>query len=148
MAEILREAGTPHLVLDIDELERIYPEQDPFIKWRILASIWPNYHSLADIKVILPVLIYTAEDLRQLRAATPAHSLTICTLSAPPATLYERVTAREPNEFWRSKLRGLVDKYGQRGAGHQFGDFEVRTEARSARSAAEEVLEHLDWMTP
>jgi hypothetical protein len=146
MAEILRQSGLPYLVLDIDELERVYPERDPFMKWRILASIWPNYHSLGAIKVILPVLIDTAEDLRQLRAAAPAHSVTICELSAPEAILNDRVTAREPNEFWRSKLRGLVDKYGQRGAGLQFGDFRVSTEAGSAQSAAEEILDHLGWM--
>jgi adenylylsulfate kinase-like enzyme len=46
MADILRRSGVPHLVLDVDELERIYPEDDPSIKWRILASIWPNYHPL------------------------------------------------------------------------------------------------------
>jgi hypothetical protein len=147
IAEILRQSGTPHLVLDVDELERIHPENDPGIKWRILASIWPNYHPLGAIKVILPVLIDTAEDLRQLRAAIPAHSVTICELSASEATLHDRVTAREPNEFWRGKLRGLVDKYGERDAGQQFGDFRVRTEARSAHRAAEEILEHLNWTT-
>ena len=147
MADILRQAGVPHLLLEIDELERIYPEDDPFIKWRILASIWPNYHPLGEIKVILPVLIDTAEDLRQLRAAVPARSVTICELWAGEAILHDRVTAREPNEFWQSKLRGLVDKYGQRDAGQQFGDFRVPTDERSAESVAREILEHLGWMT-
>jgi tRNA uridine 5-carbamoylmethylation protein Kti12 len=147
MADILRRSGVPHLVLDVDELERIYPEDDPSIKWRILASIWPNYHRLGEIKVILPVLIDTAEDLRQLRAAVPARSVTICELSAGEASLRARVTAREPNEFWQSKLRGLVDKYRERDAGQQFGDFRVRTEERSVESVAQEILEHLDWMT-
>jgi energy-coupling factor transporter ATP-binding protein EcfA2 len=147
IADILRQARIPHLVLEIDELERIYPEDDPFIKWRILASIWPNYHPRGEIKVILPVLIDTAEDLRQLRAAVPARSMRIGELSAGEAILHDRVTAREPNEFWQSKLRGLVDKYGQRDAGQQFGDFRVRTDERSAESVAREILEHLGWMT-
>jgi tRNA uridine 5-carbamoylmethylation protein Kti12 len=147
MTEILRQSDIPHLVLEVDELERIYPQDDPFLKWRILASMWPNYRPRGELKVILPVLIDTAEDLRQLRAAVPARSVTICELSAPETILNDRVTAREPNEFWRSKLRGLVAKYAERGAGQQFGDFRVRTDARSARNAAEEILEQLDWIT-
>jgi predicted kinase len=146
IAEQLRELGVAHAVIDVDELARTYPEQERSFQWDNLRSIWPRYATLPNIKVVLPVLLDTEEDLRQLRAAVPATKFTICELTASESALKERVTAREPNEYWQSKLRGLVDKYNQRKQNERFGDFRINTEEGSIVDTAKRILQNVAWL--
>jgi len=145
IAERLREAGVAHAVIDVDELSRTYPEQDRAFQWDNLRSIWPRYTAIPNLKAILPVLIDAEEDLERLRQAVPAARFTICELTAPSAVLKERVTAREPNEYWQGKLRDLVDKYDQRSAGQNFGDFQASTQSGSVGKVADSILQKIGW---
>ena len=59
--------------------------------------------------------------------------------------LKERVTKREPNEYWQRKLRDLVDKYISKDSADRFGDFRLKTDDKSIDDAAQEILERLGW---
>src|SRR5579863_5883029 len=120
IAERLREMDTPHAVIDVDELARVYPEIGSSLGWKNLRVIWPNYTALPNLKVILPVCIDTKRDLDELRNAVPSNKFSICELVADESVLKERVTKREPNDYWQSKLRALVEKHFDKDATCKF----------------------------
>jgi hypothetical protein len=147
IAEHLRRMDIAHAVIDVDEVRRIYPELDSSFGWKNLHAIWPNYAAISNLKVILPVCIDGKKDLEALRNAMPHKQITICELVASESTLKDRVTRREPNEYWQSKLRNLVDKHIGKDSADKFGDFRVKTDDKSTDDTAQEILEHLGWKT-
>lgn len=148
IAESLRELEVPHAVIDVDELARTYPENESSFQWANLAAIWPNYVDAGVQKVVLPVLLDGADDLERLRAAAPVEHMTVCELAASAETLRERVTAREPNEYWQAKLRALVDSYVAHSAGGDVSDFRIETGGATPSEVANSVLRHLGWIAP
>lgn len=145
IAERLREMDVPHAVIDVDELARVYPEVGGSLGWQNLCAVWPNYAALPNLKVIIPVCIDSKRDLEELRKATPSSKFTICELVADEWVLKERVTRREPNEYWQTKLRNLVERHLGKDSTAQFGDFQVRTDDRSVDEAANQILSRLGW---
>ena len=145
IAEQLRQLNVAHAVIDIDELGRVYPELGSSLAWTNLGAMWPNYALISNLKVILPACIDSKKDVEALRNAAPCKEITICELVASDSTLKDRVTKREPNEYWQIKLRNLVDKYVSKDSADKFGDFRVRTDDRSVDDAAQEILERLGW---
>jgi ABC-type lipoprotein export system ATPase subunit len=145
IAEQLRRMDTAHAVIDVDEVGRIYPEVGSSLGLDNLRSMWPNYAAIPNLKVTLPVCLDSKEDLEALQKAMPCKEITICELLANDSTLKDRVTRREPNEYWQSKLRNLVDEYINKDSSNKFGDFRVRTDDKSIDDAAQEILERLGW---
>ncbi len=145
IAEQLRQMDQAHAVIDVDELGRIFPELGSSLGWANLRAIWPNYAAVANLKVILPVCIDTKQDLEALRIAAPSNEFVICELVANESTLKARVTNREPNEYWQSKLRTLVDKHICKDLSDRFADFRVRTDDKSIDDAVREILQYLGW---
>jgi GTPase SAR1 family protein len=145
IAERLREMDIPHAVIDVDELARVYPEVGGSIGWRNLRAVWPNYAALPNLKVIIPVCIDSTRDLEELQNATPSSSFTVCELVADELVLKDRVTRREPNEYWQTKLRNLVERYLEKDSTAKLGDFRVRTDNGSVDEAAREILNRLGW---
>ena len=96
IAEILRERNISHAVIDVDELARTYPETGNPMKWKNLSAIWPNYGIFPNLKVILPVLIDTKEDLESLRSATPCKKLTVYRFHDKCWTIFSAVSSTEP----------------------------------------------------
>lgn len=144
-AECLRVAGLPNAVIDLDDLSMVHPPPErPFAR-RNLAAIWPHYAALPGLKVLLPSVLADEEELHLLRAAVPGATLTVCELTAPIAVLKDRVTRREPNEHWRSRLRDYVDLYHGRSDLARIRDFQVVTHDRSIDEAAHEVLAKAGW---
>ena len=149
VAEQLRATGVRHAVIDLDEFARVYPsdvEALNSLKWQNLSATWPNYTTIGELKVIIPVLIDTTADLESLKQSAPSKSLTICTLTAPIDVLKSRVTTREPNEYWQERLRGLVERYAKRSDSEKFADFEVSTHNKQIGEAATEIISHLGWI--
>jgi predicted kinase len=145
IAEQLRQMAISHAVIDVDELGRIFPELGSSLGLANLRAIWPNYAGASILKVILPVCIDSKHDLEALRNAAPSKEFTICELVANESTLKDRVTKREPNEYWQRKLRTLVDKHISKDLSDKFADFRVRTDDKSIDDAAREILEYLGW---
>lgn len=147
IAELLREADLAHAVIDLDELSLIHPSPGRSFGLANLRAIWPNFAAVPHLKAILPTLVVDEEELRQLRAAVPSSTFVVCELTAPVAILKDRVTAREPNEFWQGTLQGFVDLYHQRTDLPMVRDFLVATHDKSVDDAAREVIEKAGWRT-
>jgi predicted kinase len=81
----------------------------------------------------------------QLRAAVPGSRVVVCELAALEAVLKERVSAREPNDYWQNMLRYFVDLYHQRSDLARIRDFQVSNHDRSVDEAAREVIEKAGW---
>jgi hypothetical protein len=145
IAEQLRQLNIAHAVIDIDELGRVYPELGSSLAWTNLGSMWPNYAAISNLKVILPICIDSEKDLEALRNAAPCKEITICELVANDSILKDRVTKREPNEYWQRKLRNLADRHISKNFADRSGDFRVSTDDKSIDDAAQEILEHLGW---
>lgn len=145
VSELLREADTPHAIIDLDEISRIFPTQDPSFSKKNLKAIWPNYAAVQGLRGIIPTVIVDKEELRLLRDALPEAKFMICELMAPEEVLKERVMAREPNEFWQKTLLKWLDVYRNRSEDQKFGDFEVDTHDKSVEEAAREVVAKAGW---
>jgi chloramphenicol 3-O-phosphotransferase len=146
IAECLREAGIPHAKIDIDEIAIIHPPQPPSFSMKNLKAIWPNYTAaVPNLKMIIPTVIDDEEELKLFKDSLPASKFIVCELTAPESALKERVTAREPNEYWANRLLGYVDMYHERRDHSRIRDFEVSTYNRTVTDAAKEVIEKAGW---
>lgn len=132
-------------VIDLDDLCTVYPVPDRSFARENLKAIWPNYAAIPRLKLVIPSVIADEEERRLLRAAVPGATFTVCELTAPDTILKDRVTAREPNEFWQVRLRGFVDLYHRRGDLPKIRDFQVSTHGKSVDEAAHEVIEQAGW---
>jgi len=145
ISEQLRADGVAHGVIDVDELNLIFPSLRPDFWLANLAAIWPNYAQVPDIRVIIPTVVADAERLGLLRAAVPAASFVVCELTAPIDVLKARVTEREPTDEWRASLRTWVDHHAARTDLEQIRDVLVSTYDRTEEDAAREVLRVIGW---
>jgi predicted kinase len=145
IAELLRAADMANAVIDLDDLNKVYPHPDRSFARDNLRAIWPNYAAVPDLKVVIPSVIANEEERGLLRAAVPGSRFVVCELTAPEAVLKERVTAREPNEYWQNRLRYFVDLYHQRSDLPKVRDFQVTTHDRPVDEAAQEVIEKAGW---
>lgn len=145
VSELLREADLAHAVVDLDDLNMVYPSPPRSFAQDNLRAIWPNYAAIPDLRLILPTVIADRRELEQLRGTVPGSRFVVCELTAPEAVLKERVTEREPNEFWRRKLRACVDLFHARDDLDAVRDFCVSTHERNIEVSAREVMEKAGW---
>lgn len=145
MAELLRESDLTNAVIDLDDLNQVHPHRDRSFARDNLRAIWPNYAAIPGLRLVIPSVIADEDELVQLRAALPGSRLIVCELTAPKAVLRERVSEREPNEYWRNMLRDFVDLYHRRSDLAAIRDFQVSTHDRPVDEAAREVIEKAGW---
>jgi hypothetical protein len=132
-------------VIDLDDLSKVYPHPRRSFALENLQVIWPNYAAIPQLKVVIPSVIADEQEREQLRAATLGARFLVCELTAPQSVLKDRVTAREPNGFWRTRLRKFVDLYYRRTDLPRIRDFQVKTYSCSVDEAAREVVEKARW---
>lgn len=147
LSELLREAELAHAVVDLDDLSLVFPSPDRSFARNNLKAIWPNYAALPDVRLILPTVIADEEELEQLRGALPGSRVVVCELTAPLAVLKERVAWREPNDFWRQRLREFVDLFHSRSDLEEIRDFCVSTHNRPIEESAGEVIAKAGWVS-
>lgn len=145
VSELLREAELAVAVVDLDDLSLVYPWPPRSFARDNLTAIWPNYAAIPGLRVILPSVIADRQEREQLRGAVPGSRFVVCELTAPHAVLKERVTSREPNEFWRQRLVEFVDLFHARSDLEEIRDFLVSTHGRSIEDSAREVIEKAGW---
>ena len=145
MAELLRASELANAVIDLDDLNKVYPHPERSFARDNLKAIWPNYAAIPDLRLIIASVIADADELVQLRAAVPDTRLVVCELTAPEDVLKDRVSAREPDDHWRAALRNFVDLYHQRSDLASLRDFQVCTHERPVDEAAREVIEKAGW---
>lgn len=145
VSERLREADVLHAVIDLDDLSLIYPSPGRSFARDNLKAIWPNFAAIPGLKVVLPTVIADEVELVQLRAAVAGSRIVVCELDAPESVLKDRVTVREPNEYWQTRLREFVDLYHRRTDLSRIMDFRVTTHDRSVEESAREVIQKAGW---
>jgi predicted kinase len=145
IAELLRAADRANAVIDLDDLSKIFPDPGRSFARDNLKAIWPNYAAVPQLKVVIPSVIADEHEREQLRAAVSGARFVVCELTAPEGVLKNRVTAREPNEYWQRRLRDFVDLYYRRTDLTRIRDFQVETHGRSTDDAAREVVEKAGW---
>jgi predicted kinase len=147
VSEVLRLADVAHAVIDLDDLDRVYPHRGRGFVQDNLRAIWANYTATRPLKVIIPSLIASEQERDELRAAVPAQRFHVCELTAPEAVLKHRVTEREAagGEYWQTRLLNFVDIYHRRTDLEKIRDFHVTTDARSTEEAAREVADRAGW---
>lgn len=145
LAELLRTADVANAVIDLDQLSLVHPSPRRSFANDNLRAIWPNFVALGDLKVVIPAVVADEDELVQLRAAVPGSSFAVCELTAPLDVLRDRLTAREPNDFWQSRLQKFVDLYHSRTDLARIRDFQVSTHDRSLDQAAREILVKARW---
>ena len=138
--------GIAHAVIDVDELNLIFPPPRRDFWLVNLAAIWPNYAQVPDIHVIISTVVADADRLEQLRVAVPAASFVVCELTAPVDVLKARVSAREPTEALQESLRAWVDHHVGRTDLESIRDVLVSTHDRSESDSAREVLRAIGWI--
>ena len=145
ISESLREAAIPHAVIDLDDLSLIYPSPGRSFAQDNLRAVWPNYAAVPHLKVIVVTVLANEDEATSLRAAAPSATFVVCELTAPLEVLKERVTAREPNEFWRTQLEYFVNLFHGRDDLARIRDFEVSTHEKTLADTAREVLTKAGW---
>jgi chloramphenicol 3-O-phosphotransferase len=148
ISEALREVGVAHGVIDMDELSLVDPSPGRSFAMTNLRAIWPNYAAVPNVKMIIDTVIADEDELRQLRDAMPGCALVVCELTAPIEVLKDRVTAREPNEFWQSRLRDFVDLHHSRSDLERVRNLLVSTHQKPIDATAREVIEKAGWWSP
>jgi predicted kinase len=146
ISDLLSADGITNGVLDVDELNLLFPPPMQDFWLTNLATLWPNYAQVPDVHMIIPTVVADAERLARLRAAVPAETFAVCELTAPVDILKARVTEREPTEELRVALRAWVDHHAARTDLEQIRDAAVSTYDRSITDSAREVLEAVGWL--
>jgi len=156
ISDRLRAAKIPNATIDADEIDLVFPSEEKsfeeFMKWkksfmwRNLAAIWPNYVAVEEnMKIIIPMVIDSSENLAALSAATPGGNIILCELVAPLDVMKQRVTERDGGNM--EKMFWLMDRYDQGRVGNagKYAHFEVSTHGKSIDEAALEVIKKAGW---
>ena len=146
IAECLRTAEMANAVIDLDDLCTVYPYPGRSFARENLKAIWPSFAAIPHLKLVIPSVIANEEELDLLRAAVPGATFAVCELTAPEAVLKDRVTTREPNEYWQGLLRDYVDLYHRRSDLPAIRDFHVSTHDKTVEQAAREVIAKAGWL--
>jgi hypothetical protein len=145
VAERLRQVRTPNALIDLDELSLVYPYQGRSFSRANLRAVWPNYAAVPNVRIVLPLVVVDQGDLVELQDITRPRRFLVCELTAPRAVLETRVTEREPNQFWKSRLLDFIGTYHDRDDHAAIRDFLVHTHPASVEQAAAEVIRGCGW---
>jgi Mrp family chromosome partitioning ATPase len=94
----LQAAGVDHVLIDTDELDRIYPVPDDLsdVTERNLAAMWGTFAARGARRLILVgVYLDRPTELDWVRRAVPDAAITCVRLAASDETLIDRVDRRE-----------------------------------------------------
>lgn len=148
-SDLLAEAGVPHAAIDLDALAVMHPRTDPHgesLAFANLAAVWPNYADAGATRLLIARVVENREDLDRYRAAVPGAEPVVCRLTAPLATMRERLRLREPGMFLQSALARAeeLDAILRRAS---VEDFAVDNgPGRRITDVAREVLTRAGWL--
>jgi predicted kinase len=148
ISEEFRTSGIAHGVIEMDQLSLIDPSPGRWFAMENLRAIWPHYAAVPNLRMIIDTVVADEDELHQLRDAMPGSRIIVCELTAPIHVLKARVTAREPNEFWRTHLRDFVDLHHRRTDLERIRHILVSTNEKPIAATARDVIEKAGWRSP
>lgn len=147
----LEAASIGHAMLDMDELDRIYPNPpgDPHktdLTGRNLAAVWTNLREAGAPRLILTMVAVSLEDeLPRIREAIPEAGITVVWLRASEEDLLERVRRREVGSGYGYQAPRTVEQSRSMAREPDDGRLIVETTGRPVVEVAREVLERAGW---
>lgn len=145
MSELLCQHDITNAIIDLDYLANIYPRKHIGIMYKNLASIWPNYQSLGDIKVIIPTYLQKGE-LEIVMDAAPAKSTQVCEVLAPVEVLEKRIKARGKTEPQVKLHLDYLYQYPNNGPDKRQMTFRITNHDKTKEQAATEILQKAGWI--
>jgi hypothetical protein len=148
-AWLLRRAGVPHALVDLDRIEQCWPvpADDPWnerVSHRNLACMWANFRQAGADRLIFARVLETRSLLRRVTEAVPGAQITVVRLRAPLAVLHERIRGREAGDpEWFLGAATHTEEVFERA---QVEDHLVDNENRPAAVVAGEVLQRVGWL--
>jgi adenylylsulfate kinase len=102
-AALLHDAGMPHALVDLEQIERCWPvpDDDPWnerIIHKNLAAVWANFAEAGAHPLIVCRVLEARSLLEQIRVAVPGADITVVRLHVPPAELHARIRHREEGD--------------------------------------------------
>jgi hypothetical protein len=149
--ELLRRAGRPNAMIDLDAVGRTFPEVDPPFNSRFvvanLRALWPAYRALALDHLVLARAVLSADELDDYRRL-PGIDLRTVRLEAPADEIRGRLVRREPGVAQGFLLR-VAAEMAETMAAQDLGDLVVANGAgRSVTEVALDILQRLGWPVP
>jgi Mrp family chromosome partitioning ATPase len=139
----LRAADVDHVLIDTDELDRIYPVPDDLsdVTERNLAAMWRTFATRGARRlIILGVFLDGASELEWLRRAIPDAAITCVRLSASDSTLVDRVTRRELGSDRDAQLERTRRQVLRLDSDRRDDITSIATDGRSLEDIAGEIL--------
>lgn len=146
----LRQAGIAHVVLDSDELDRVWPLSDAeqeTLNQANLAAFWANAAALGHSRLVL-VGVFLNPDANRgwIEAAIPDASVTRVVLEASDDELERRVRAREIGSGTDDQLKRTL-AYARRFRRRHAGEAHVLdTEGAAVADLARQAIERAGWV--
>jgi predicted kinase len=153
IGDLLRDAGVPKAVVDVDWLRAAWPPPpgDPFnraMALRNLAAVGANYLDAGAVRLVLAGVVETPED-REAHAAALGVPLTVVRLVADPDVVRARLLRRHDQDDdarrWHLHRAGELHAIQEDSA---VEDHRVDTSSRTVPETAAAVLASVGWAAP
>jgi broad-specificity NMP kinase len=145
LSDALVDDGIAHAGIDADEVAWAYPFPDLARRTELIAAAWAAHRRSDHELVLVAEVIESDEHLRELLGALGAEDHLLVGLEAPPATLRERIMAREPPGW--SGLQHLLDEM-ERYASSIGGLGGIGLTVNTEETAPDEVAERIRAARP
>jgi Mrp family chromosome partitioning ATPase len=139
----LQAAGVDHVLIDTDELDRIYPVPDDLsdVTERNLAAMWRTFATRGARRLILVgVYLDRPTELDWVRRAIPGAAITCIRLAASDATLVDRVDRREVGSGRDEQLERTRRQVAAIDADRRGGVTVIDTDGLAVEESARRIL--------
>jgi len=143
ISDQLQAADVDHVLIDTDELDRIYPVPDDLadVTERNLASMWRTFAARGARRLILVgVYLDRTSELDWVRRAIPDPTFTCVRLGASDSTLVDRVSRREVGSQRDAQLERTRRQVAALEADRRDEITSIVTDGRSVEDIARQIL--------
>jgi adenylylsulfate kinase-like enzyme len=149
LSELLWRSREPHAVIDLDELCRgFFPLQTSGYNRSLaianLKAVWENFQAAGVRRVILARIIESLDDIQAFGGAIPNAHITVCSLTASPEMIQQRLTEREPGSA-RPFLLNVTTQIAERIGSLDLPGIRVDNSERSVNEVARHIIQQLNW---
>lgn len=158
MSAQLAAAHVAHVVVESDELDRVFPRPDADALGRLqpgaidvssinLAAIWSTYQALGHTRLIMSgVMMHLSFDKRWILSAIPEARITVVRLSAAEPTLLARLAQRETGSGADEQAQRSL-RQARRMAGEEAeGIIVLPTDGKRPAELARIILRKTGWL--
>lgn len=158
MGAQLAEAGTAHVAIESDELDRVFPkpgaeELAPLapgardVSQLNLAALWGTYRALGHSRLIMSgVMLHVGFDKSWILAAIPEARITVVRLRAGDESLLKRLDRREAGAGREAQIERSLRQASRMAGEAPDGFVIIDTDGRTPPELARDVLGKAGWL--